>query len=410
MVSLMSIMSRLAGVFTLARAAGLVDTPTAGTARAPRRTLTDGWVSPARALTLSTVFRAVQIHATSVSQLSLDVERGGVKIDTPAIVSKPNLGMSRSAFLEEVTTCLYLDGNAFLKLTRAGTGSTRAGEVVDVEILDPRLVGVSRHPQTGRIRFTYGQNEYTDRDILHLKFLRITGVDRGLGPIQAAQVELAGALDARDYGSKWFTEAGMPSGILKTDSALSPDQAKQYKNAWKGLDEDGEPIEGFASHDVRVLGQGLDYSPLLLKPADVQFLESQQFTTTQIARLLGIPSSLLLAAVEGNSQTYSNVEQDWIAYVRFSLMNALREIEEAFTTLLPRGQTARFTIEALLRSDTKTRYEGHNLALTGGWKTVDEIRAIENLPVLTDEQRDQIAAAKKPAAIAAGAQKETPVA
>lgn len=406
----MSFMSRVATAFGIARDAGLLDKPVAGTARAPRRSLTDAWVSPARALTLSTVFRAVQIHATSVSQLSLDVKRNGATIDTPALIEKPSLAMTRSAFLEEATTCLYLDGNAFFRVVRAGTGSTHAGEVVDLEILDPRLVGVSRHPQTGRIRFTYGQTEYTDREVLHLKYMRITGVDRGLGPIQAAQVELAGALDARDYGSKWFTEAGMPSGILKTDSALSPDQAKQYKNAWKGLDEDGEPLEGFTTHDVRVLGQGLDYAPLLLKPADVQFLESQQFTTTQIARLLGIPASLLLAAVEGNSQTYSNVEQDWIAYVRFSLMNVLREIEEALTSVIPRGQTARFNIDALLRSDTKTRYEGHNLALSGGWKTVDEIRSIENLPALTDDQRAEIAANKKPAAIAAVTPKEIPVA
>jgi len=404
----MSVMSRIANAFGLARDAGLIESPTAGTARAPRRDF-GAVVTPARAMTLSTVFRAVQIHATSVSQLSLDVERGGLKIDTSAIVATPSLKMTRSAFLEETTTCLYLDGNAFYRLVRApGADATSEGPVVDVEILDPRQVAVKTDVNTGRVTYGYGQKEYTSREIRHLKFLRITGLDRGLGPIQAAQTEIAGALDARDYGSKWFTEAGMPNGILTTDSALSPDQAKQYKNAWKGLDEKGEPVDGFSAHDVRVLGQGLSYAPLLLKPADVQFLESQQFTTTQIARLLGIPASLLLAAVEGNAQTYSNVEQDWIAYVRFSLMNVLREIEEVFTEILPRGQRARFNIDALLRTDTKTRYEAHNLALTGKWKTVDEIRSTEGMPALTDDQRAQIAATAPPAI--APAPKETPVA
>src|SRR5699024_7486663 len=121
------------------------------------------------------------------------------------------------------------------------------------------------------------------------------------------------------------------------------------------------------------------YSPILLNPADAQFLENQQFTVTQIARLFGIPASLMLAVVEGGSQSYANVEQDWIAYIRFSLMSYLREIEEAFTKLLPNGQTARFNIETLLRADTKTRYEAHEIAIRAGFMKPEEVREIEGL-------------------------------
>ena len=348
-------------------------------------------VSQERALTLSTVFRAVQIHATAVAQLPLQIERGGQVItDTPAIVAKPSLSKSRSRFLEEVTSCLYLDGNAFLKLIRSAFG-----EVVDIDVLDPRKVTVTTNTTTGRKTFGYGdRTDWTTRDILHLKFLSIPGVDRGLGPIQAAQVELSGAIDARDYGSGWLTESGMPNGVLKTDQVLNQDQAEEYKRVWKGLDKDGNRIPGHGAHDIKVLGSGLNYLPLLLKPSDVQFLETQQFTTTQIARLMGVPASVFLAAVEGGSQTYSNVEQDWIGYVRFSLMNVLRKIEEAFTEITPRGQTARFSIDVLLRTDTKTRYESHKSALDAGWLTDDEVRAVEGRPPLTDAQRAQIAARK----------------
>lgn len=346
-------------------------------------------VSQETALTLSTVFRAVQIHATAVAQLPLRIERGGRLVeDTPAIVARPSLSKSRSRFLEELTSCLYLDGNAFLKLVRS------AGEVVDIDVLDPRKVTVHTDSRTNRKTFGYGsRTDWTTSDVVHLKFLSIPGLDRGLGPIQAAQVDLAGAIDARDYGAGWFTESGMPNGILKSDQALTKEQADLYRREWDGLDADGQRIPG-ANHRTRVMGQGLNYIPLLLKPSDVQFLESQQFNTTQIARLMGVPSSLFLAAVQGGSQTYSNVEQDWIGYVRFSLMNVLREIEEAFTELTPRGQTARFSIDVLLRTDTKTRYEAHNLALSAGWKTDDEVRADEGKPPLTPAQREQIAARK----------------
>lgn len=343
------------------------------------------------ALTLSTVFRAVQIHATAVSQLPLKIERQGQLISNPpSIIVKPSLSMSRSRFLEELTGCLFLDGNAFLKLI------TVNGVVVDMDVLDPRKVTVRTDPRTGVKLYAYGnKQDYTTAEIKHLKYLSVTGNDRGLGPIQAAQAEVAGALDARDYGSGWFTESGMPSGILSSNTPLTKDQADQWRAEWDGLDAEGNRKPDAGGHHTRVLGSGISYVPMLLKPADVQFLESQQFNTTQIARLMGVPGSLFLAAVEGGSQTYSNVEQDWIGYVRFSLMNVLREIEEAFTEITPNGQTARFDIDVLLRTDTKTRYEAHNLALTGGWKTPDEVRADENLLPLTDEQRAQIAAAKK---------------
>lgn len=135
----------------------------------------------------------------------------------------------------------------------------------------------------------------------------------------------------------------------------------------------------------------------------MQFLETQQFTTTQMARLIGAPASIMLVAVEGTPETYSNVEQEWIGYVRFSLMKPLREIEEAFTELLPRGQVARFKIDNLLRTDTKTRYEAHAIALDPqrGWADEDEIRALEGMAPLTAQQREDRAARRttaKPAA------------
>jgi HK97 family phage portal protein len=352
-------------------------------------------VEPTAALSLSTVYRGIQIHATSACQLSLGVERNGTQLtETPALVLKPDLDETRSAFLEYTVVSLYLDGNAFWKITR-GPG----GEVINLKPLNPREVSVNVERDTfgvDHVTYWYAGTQYTSREIQHLKLLRVPGLHRGLGPIQAAQIELAGALDARDYGALWLSDSNMPDGILSTDQVLAPGDAEKYKNVWYGRNQDGTEKTDAAprntSERLRVLGQGLRYSPLLLKPSDVQFLETQQFTTTQIARLLGTPASLLLAAVEGNSQTYQNVEQDWIGYVRFSLMKPLREIEEAFTSLLPGKQTARFNLAVLLRTDTKTRYESYQIALDPdkGWMTADEVRQIEGLPPLTDAQRAQL--------------------
>jgi len=133
----------------------------------------------------------------------------------------------------------------------------------------------------------------------------------------------------------------------------------------------------FAGGVVRVLGKGLDYTPLALSPEDLQFIESQQFNTTQIARLLGIPASLMLAKVEGTSLTYSNIEQEWLTFAEYTLSAYADEICEALTSLLPEGQWCAPDWDSLHRSDTNTRYSAYQTAISAGFMTVDEARARE---------------------------------
>jgi HK97 family phage portal protein len=367
----------------------------------PSRRQRETDVTAERALTLSTIYRGVQVHATSVSQLALGVERKGVQLDVqPNLVIRPDIDETRSAFLEYTTTSLYLDGNAFWRVTRAAVGSSREGEVVNLTALNPNEVTVKVDRDgfgIDKITYHYRGKPYGRREMAHLKLLRVPGLHRGLGPIQAAQIEVRGALDARDYGSLWLSDSNMPDGVLTTDQELPPGAGDKYKHVWYGRNPDGTKRDGddtFGPNErLRVLGNGLSYSPLLLKPSDVQFLETQQFSTIEMARLIGAPASIMLVAVEGSSETYSNVEQEWIGYVRFGLMKALREIEEAFSDLLPGQQVARFKLDALLRSDTKTRYESHAISLdpVKGWRTPDEVRALEGDAPLTDEQRAELA-------------------
>lgn len=90
----------------------------------------------------------------------------------------------------------------------------------------------------------------------------------------------------------------------------------------------------------------------------------------------------MLISLEGNSQTYANVEQDWIGYVRFGLMAFLLPIEDELTELANLNGSpvnVKFNFDALLRSDTLTRYQAHAIA-TGGqpWLTNEEVRVIED--------------------------------
>lgn len=338
---------------------------------APARDAAPRSVSVSDALGLPMVYRAIQVHAIAGKQLSIDTFRAGVITHDHPLCRRPDPFMSRASWVEQNFVSLASTGNAYWEVI---------GDKLDpsaLVILNPLDVRIITNRAGRVIRYSYQGRDLKPSRVQHLTLLRIPGTAYGLGPIQAAQQDLRGALDTRDYAANWFDSGGQPNGVLKSDQALTKDAASQAKDMWNAT--------AGMKNGVAVLGQGLSYTPLFLSPKDVQFIEAQEFNVTSIARMFGVPSSLMLAAVEGGSQTYSNVEQDWLAYVRFTLMGYLVEIEEALSGYLPNGLRAKFNVEALLRGDTTTRYAAHAVAIAAGFQTIDETRAIENKPPLTKE-------------------------
>ena len=182
---------------------------------------------------------------------------------------------------------------------------------------------------------------------------------------------VAGGLDLAAYADEWFLRGDVPNGILSTTQQLTPDDADRYRKRWR---------ESHTDHGLAVLGSGLSYSPVLLKPADAQFLESRQFSITEQARMMGIPAPLLLAQVEGSAMTYQNMEHVDLQLMKHTVMDYLNVIEDAFSELLPIGQTAEFRPFASLRSDNKTRAEINEIYIRNRVKTPAQVALEEGLP------------------------------
>jgi HK97 family phage portal protein len=253
--------------------------------------------------------------------------------------------------------------------------------VAALEVANPRQTFVRRDPKTGRKFYTVvgptgTSRDWDAQDVEHIWALEVPGHDRGLGPIQACRYALTGILDVRDYADSWFSTSAqdVPSGILKTDQRLDAESAKFYKEAWRNPDADVPEEQRRRGPQVRVLGQGLTYDPMVLKPSDAQWLESQAFGVLDVARMFGLPGDYLLAAVEGSSLTYSNLEMIDAQFLRTTLFPSyLRKIEAALSNVLPRGQEARFDASALLRPDAKTRAEIAAILIPLGVTTKEQV-------------------------------------
>jgi HK97 family phage portal protein len=336
----------------------------------PPRSATSG-VTTNDALSLASVYRSVSIISTAMKQLGIHVYRDDAEVTpTPLLIRQPDIKMTRETWMEQTINSMALAGNAYWLIGRNGRGET-----VNLEVLNPFDVMIQTDDYGTALYYTYrGTLRYELNEIQHLAMMRVPGNVYGLGPIQAAQKELLNARDTRDYASVWFTDSGIPNGVLKSDQMLSPDQAAAAKDAWN--------TTAGAKNGVAVLGNGLNYQPMYLSPRDAMFIEAQAWNVQQVARLFGIPANMLMASVDGNSMTYTNMEQEQMAFVRYTLSQYIVEIESALTYVTTRGTMVKINVDSILRSDTLTRYQAHKLAIESGWMTVDEVRAIEDMPTI----------------------------
>jgi len=159
--------------------------------------------------------------------------------------------------------------------------------------------------------------------------------------------------------------------VLMSDNELTSDQAVELKQAW--IAGNGGRQRGPA-----VLSGGVKYQPLEFSSVDMELLDSRRYNALQVCTLFGV-NPHLVGVPTTDSKTYSNVQQDSQFFVRFTLRPLAIKIEEALSTLLPRGQRAVFNFDAVLRADTQTRYDAYETALRAGFMTVDEVRALEGL-------------------------------
>jgi phage portal protein BeeE len=72
--------------------------------------------------------------------------------------------------------------------------------------------------------------------------------------------------------------------------------------------------------------------------------------------------------------------------VTFTYLPWAARIEAVLDAQIPRGTSVKIALDALARADTKTRYDGHKIALEAGFLTVDEVRALEDRPPLQPDE------------------------
>lgn len=321
-------------------------------------------------MTVTAAWRCVNLISETVGSLPIHAYRNGQQIDTPKMLAQPEAGgPTRMDTIAAVTAAVIIHGNAYLLVAdRDYLGFPTAFVHVS-----PQAVSVQQDPN-GRITYRIGSTRYLPEDVLHIRGYTPAGSLTGLGVLAMQRRTLGQSIAAEDHAGELWTTGAVPDAVLESDLDLTPDQAAEYKAQFVAAN-------GGRQRGPAVLPRDLKYKPIGWSNVDLEFLESRKWNAVQVCQMFGV-QPVLAGVPSGESKTYQNVQQDTELFVKFTLRGWLTRIEEAFTQMLPRGQSARFNIDALLRADTLSRYQAHQIGLTAGFLTVNEVRDLEHLTPL----------------------------
>lgn len=191
----------------------------------------------------------------------------------------------------------------------------------------------------------------------------------GIGFVSDCQNLLNTILSSLDYENSTIS-SGVRRGFLKSKSKLDNDKMNQLRQAWRKLTSPKQT-------DVLVLNAGLEFEDASSTATESQLSQNKVINTQQVLSYFGLPTNFFEGA---NSESY-------LTAVRIAILPLVRQFVTALNNYLlleSEKNTLKFDIDTseLLRLNANERYDAYQKGLSSGFITVDEVRRMENLPVL----------------------------
>jgi HK97 family phage portal protein len=347
-------------------------------------------ITPATALALTAVQRAVTLLAESLSQLPCRVyQKVGddrrVADEHPAnrvISIKPNGWMTPGQVTEYKQTSLGLRGNSYSLLDEGSDGYPLSQYPLHPDRVQVMVSPVDRMPYYNVLLAPDGiSGVFSSRQIHHIRWIGDNPYV-GLSPIALHKEALGIVAASERHTAKVFGNGTRLSGVITRPHEVAgiKDQGaiekilSDWKKKYAGAANAGE---------VALLQEGMDFKPLSMSNEDAQLIAARQYGVNDVARIYGIPPHLLADLARS---TNNNIEQQSLEFVIFCLMAWIKRHEEAqdrdFLSEQDRaaGYYIRYDLSGLLRGDTASRYAAYAVGRQWGWLSVNDIRRLENLP------------------------------
>lgn len=343
----------------------------------------------------SVAFRSgADLIASIVSELPLVVYSGTGSSrrvrPTPGYLDDPaGDGYGREDWVYQWIMSWILAGNSFANILDQGpTGMIRQADIFHPDTVSVNLVGGAPSWRVSGEPIPAGR-------MLHKRVNPVPGTLMGLSVVRANADTIGLSLATTRFGRTWFQDGGHPGGILSNSEADMSDDNLVTKA------KDRFMAALFGAREPVVLGRGWKFEQIQIAPEESQFLETQQWSEAQCARILGPGVAEVLGYATGGSMTYANVIDRDVALLKYTVGKWIKRVERLFGGWLPRPQYSILDRDAFLETSAMQRWQLNQLKLSTGAYTINMIREKENDPPV--EWGDEPYVLKAPAAAPAPA-------
>ena len=343
-------------------------------------------VNPSTALECTTALACTQAIACGIAMLPLDIYRpregGGrdVAVDEPLwefLADQPNEWQTWPEWIETTLMHAVLCGDGISYINRPNP----RGPIRELIPLVPGTVTIEQrqgyelvyHLDLGDKRsLTVGRDQ-----VFHLRAPSWNAYS-GLNATKLAREAIGLALATEEAHARLHANGARPGGVLTTDKHLTKEQIQEIRASWQST-------QGGLANAMRsaILHSGLKWQPMAMTGVDAQHLETRRFQIEEICRAFGVYPAMV--GHSDKASTYASAEQFFIANVIYSLGRWTRRFEERIRVdLMTREERrrrlyAKFSLQALMRGDARTRAEFYRALITLGVLTRNEARALEDL-------------------------------
>lgn len=324
-------------------------------------------VSENTALNIPAVSSSVDLISSIVSMLDLRLYKK-IKCDKVEEIEQdyrlnllnlePNYLMNSSQLKKAIVQDVLLHGASYINIARAGN------KIDSLYFVNNASVNVVTN--TGSIKkdatISVDGKTYECFDFVIPTLNTKDGVT-GNGALKRNRELILLALLEQKYVNTVYANGGAKKGYFTSERKLVGDAFTEFKQAVKEIYKDAIP-------DF-VFNAGVSYTPITNSNVEMQVLESRKFVNQEIKSIFNIPNNL--------------DENGYKTLVRVTLIPIINALENAINKALllqkekEQGYYFKFDLRELTRANIKERFEAYKLALDGGIKTINEVRADENL-------------------------------
>lgn len=283
----------------------------------------------------------------------------------------------RLEFLEYITRDLVTHHNAYAEIVQIGRD--------DFQLWPISALNVDVYFKNGVVWYRVHETNGGYREIpaVRMWHMKVGPFDEkgiaGRGPLLTTQEALQSALAVIEYGGRFFGNDASPSGgYWQHPNSVSKPSRDTLAASLRYV------FGGKNRHKTTVVEEGLEYKTINMPNNKAQFIETKKMDAIEIARIWDVPAHKIKSL---DAATFSNIEQQGIEFVVYSLAPWLSAIETSIKTHLiglDNQIFAEFNVLGLLRGDIAARYAAYAIGRQWGWLSADDIRSLENMNPLPD--------------------------